>query len=191
MSGWMLVLTVLLCLMGTLVTAAYFFLRNLSRPLKAKCEVPETDRLGWWSYQKELEILKFEAHLASTALNLIRNQTLLHYSMTVRFKGSKEWRPRVGAIHCSEDFLSFNPDNVPFPEGFQGLADEQEPPETPEARLKLTPIIKVTHDPTYQGESLQCTFTNERVISAFHYGQNSIRIVAGPHHQDIVFYQRK
>ena len=191
MMSWLSLVLALLCILGFVTLLGYRFLSQLSRAPKAQLEIPETGRLGWWSYQKDLQVLELKAHIESDILNMMRNQTRLHYSLCVRMIGKKAWRPYLSEIHCTETFVSFDPDNVPFPKDFEGLDGQKPPPERPEATLHLTPVIKVKHDESYQGAPIEACITNIRTIGAFHYGQNSLRVQAGQHHTDIVFYQKK
>lgn len=140
-------------------------------PGKAKCEIKEVHKLGWWSKNPNMKIESFEVRVVGNNLNLFNNTAKIAYTVTGTMKSNKGWEPYIGEVHVSEQY--------------EGADTNQVSVHT------FTPVMHTKSSKKYPGGEKKFSFTNEHTVSSYRWGQNKFRFVCGDFVTEVNLMQNK
>jgi hypothetical protein len=141
-------------------------------PSKPKQAVPVTYHLGWWSNQNELQVDSFGVSVIESKLNVLNTKSLIAYRIKGHLTYTGHWKPYIKEVQISERFLT---DTI----------------HKAEAEIRITPLVNTKEDNSVNGGVETFDFTNEYVVSTFHWGDNKIRFRCMNHETVLELHQKK
>ncbi len=141
-------------------------------PKKAKCEVKEVHKLGWWTKNANMKIESFEVKVIESNLNLFNSTAKISYTITGTMKSNKGFEPYIGSVHVSEMYENKDSANQVSVHTF-------------------TPVMNTKNNKKFGGGDTKFKFTNEHTVSAYRWGQNRFRFVCGDFVTEINLDQKK
>lgn len=154
---------------------AVAFLVTLSAcfgPKKAKCEVKEIHKLGWWTKNANMKIESFEVKVIESNLNLFNTTAKISYTITGTMKSNKGYEPYIGEVHVSEVY-------------------ENKDSASQISVHTFTPVMNTKSNKKFGGGDTKFRFTNEHTVSSYKWGQNRFRFVCGDFVTEINLEQKK
>lgn len=73
-------------------------------PKKAKTEVREVYKLGWWTKNPNMRIESFEVKVVESNLNLLNTTAKISYTITGTMKANAGYEAYIGEVHVSEQY---------------------------------------------------------------------------------------
>lgn len=153
------------------VVISFIGLQSCFGPKKAKCEVKEVHKLGWWSKNPNMKIESFEVKVIGDNLNLFNNIAMISYTITGTMKSNKGWEPYIGEVHVSEQYEGGDTSQV--------------------AVHTFTPVMHTKSSKSYAGGEKKFSFTNQHTVSSYRWGANRFRFVCGDFQTEITLQQQK
>ena len=137
-----------------------------------RIEIPVTYNIGWWSYQKALNIDSLKIDIIESRLSLFNSKSLIAYKVFGHLKYTGNWQPIIEEVHISERInrdTTLNCDRI----------------------IEITPVIKVKENKKNNGGTDKFEFKNEHVITSNHWGINRIKFICGQKEKTIELRQVK
>jgi hypothetical protein len=141
-------------------------------PKKAKCEVKEVHKLGWWSKNANMKVESFEVKVVESNLNLLNSTAKISYTISGTMKSNAGWEPYIGEVHVSEQY-------------------ESRDSTSQMAVHTFTPVMHTKRNKKHAGGETKFTFTNEHTVSSYRWGENKFRFMCGDFATEIVLQQKK
>lgn len=155
-----------------LAIATLFVFSGCFGPKKAKCEVKEIHKLGWWSKNANMRIESFEVKVIENSLSMFNTTAKVSYTITGTMKTNPGWEPSIGSVHVSEQYENRDSTNMISVHTF-------------------TPVMETTGKKKHPGGETKFKFTNEHTVSTYRWGQNRFRFVCGDFVTEINLDQKK
>jgi hypothetical protein len=114
-------------------------------------DVPFTYKLGWWSYQKTLEIADLECAAVNPHLWVCNTKFLTSIRIIGRVSYDNSWRPRIQEIHITENVIKREALNLRGERVHIG-------------EIILQPIVAVECDEAYAGEWIPFDLHQELIL---------------------------
>ncbi len=141
-------------------------------PKKAKTEVKEVHKLGWWTKNPNMKIESFTVKIVENNLNLLNTTAKISYTITGTMKTNVGYEPSIGEVHVSEQYENKDSANMVAVHIF-------------------TPVMSTKSSKKAKGGETKFSFTNEHTVSAYRWGQNKFRFVCGDFVTEINLEQKK
>lgn len=141
-------------------------------PKKAKTEVKEVHKLGWWSKNANMKIESFEVKIVESNLNLFNSTSKISYTISGTMKSNAGWEPYIGEVHVSEQY-------------------EQADSAKQVSVHTFTPVMHTKSNKKHDGGETKFKFTNEHTVSSYKWGENKFRLVCGDFVTELVLFQKK
>jgi hypothetical protein len=156
----------------TAFAATAFLFSGCVGPKKAKTEVKEIHKLGWWTKNSNMTIESFEVKVVESNLSLFNTTSKISYTISGTMKSNAGWEPYIGEVHVLEQY-------------------EQADSMKQVSVHRFTPVMHTRKNKKFTGGETKFKFTNEHTVSSYSWGQNRFRFVCGDFVTEIVLHQRK
>ena len=140
---------------------------------RPKSDAEFTSQIGWWPYQKNLQIDAVSTKVVHSELNLFNSKSLMEFRIKGTMKSSNGWRPVIEEVHIAERIIKGGNFNDPVGE------------------IRLEPIINVIKDKSYHGETITFDINQQAIISTMGWGKNTYKVICGNHNSELVVHHYK
>jgi hypothetical protein len=141
-------------------------------PKKAKCDVKEVYKLGWWTKNPNMRIESFEVKVVESNLNLFNTTAKISYTIKGTMKANAGYEPYIGEVHVSEQYENRDSANMVSVHTF-------------------TPVMGTKSSKKAKGGETKFSFTNEHTVQSYKWGENKFRFVCGDFVTEINLAQKK
>lgn len=141
-------------------------------PKKAKTEVKEVYKLGWWTKNPNMKVESFTVKVVEGNLNLFNTVAKISYTITGTMKANAGYEPYIGEVHVSEQYENKDSANMVAVHTF-------------------TPVMSTKSSKKAKGGETKFSFTNEHTVHAYKWGENKFRLQCGDFVTEIKLNQNK
>jgi hypothetical protein len=141
-------------------------------PKKAKCEVKEVHKLGWWTKNANMHIESFEVKVVENNLSLFNTVAKISYTISGTMRSNAGFEAFISEVHVSEHYENKDSANQVAVHAF-------------------TPVMSTQSKKKAPGGETKFSFTNEHTVQSYKWGENRFRFVCGDFVTEIKLQQNK